>query len=159
MPLSAIPAAPGARHIVFFDGVCNMCNRSVRLLLRLDRRRVLSFATLQSETADRLRNQRLLDPISTADDPLSEKTFRSVVLVANEGSSDPRVYRNSAAVLQILRHIGGPCKVVSWLRILPSALLDPCYAIIASHRYRWFGKKDVCWVPTADLGDRFLDRG
>jgi len=158
MPLSAIPAASGARHVVFYDGVCNMCNSSVKLLLRLDRRGILCFAPLQGSTADALRDRGLLEPVSADAIEGNEDGFLSVLFVANEGSSAVRVYRKSQAVLQILRHIGGPWKAVSLLRVVPAVLLDPFYTFVASNRYRWFGKRpaSACALPNPAEAARFL---
>ena len=129
--------------VILFDGVCNLCEWSVQLVIRNDRKSLFRFASLQSDYA-----QRLLGQHDYPHDELS-----SVLLVA-EGV----VYRKSRAALQIARRMDGVWPLFYYLFFLvPAALADLVYDFVGNRRYRWFGKKQVCWVPDEDLRSRFLD--
>jgi predicted DCC family thiol-disulfide oxidoreductase YuxK len=129
----------GVDHpVVLFDGVCNLCNGSVVFIIRNDPRGVLRFAPLQSEQADRLLGGRT---------PPRD----SVVLVENG-----RVYTRSEAVLRIARLLRQPWPLLSGLIVLPAGVRDWLYDWIARNRYRWFGKREACMMPTPELRSRFL---
>ena len=124
--------------VLFFDGLCNLCNRSVDWILRHDRRRVFRFASLQGETA------RQLVPESG--------DLSTVVLVA-----DGRKFTRSAAVIGVLKRLGRGWRVLAWLLwIVPRPLRDWGYDRIAQNRYRRWGKRDTCRVPTREERDQFL---
>ena len=134
--------APPDGPIVFFDGVCNLCDSSVHFLLDRDRRNVLRFAPLQGRTYTELRAQypELGDEVTT------------IVLYENG-----KVFTRSTAVLRILRLLGGWWKLLYGLIILPKPLRDILYEFIARHRYRWFGRQESCRLPTPELRAKFLD--
>lgn len=139
-----MPSAPSAVRppapLVFFDGVCGLCNRFVNLLLRLDHRGVLRFAPLQGETA-RVR----LDAAGTGGRD-------TLVLLDADG-----LHERSEAVLRILAHLGAPWHALAALgRGVPSRWRDAVYAVIAARRYRWFGRLDACRVPAPEERERFL---
>ena len=125
--------------VVLFDGVCNLCNGSVVFIIRRDPRGVFRFAPLQSPAAASLLGERA----GTLPD--------SLVLVENG-----RLYTRSDAVLRIVRRLRQPWPLASALVELPAPLRDWLYAWVARNRYRWFGKRDVCMVPTPELQARFL---
>ena len=128
--------------IVLFDGVCGLCNRSVDVLLRLDRHGALRFAPLQSRVGQALLRDRGLDP----------SEFSSVVVIA-----DGRVYRRSDAVLHAMSTIGGMWRAISAAgRLIPRPLRDLVYDWIATNRYRWFGQRSTCRLPTPEERERFL---
>ncbi len=129
-------AATG-RSVVFFDGLCALCNRSMKLLIDEDRARVLVFAPLQGETFKAFRGTTTL-----------KQGLDSIVYVRGLGSDQASVFVRSGAVLQALRDVGGFWRVVSWLRVIPPPLRDRVYDLIAAHRYKWFGKYDACRLPT-----------
>ena len=137
--------ARGGRSVVFFDGVCALCNRSMRFLINRDRRGALCFAPLQGETFAAFRQATRL-----------EDGLDSIVYVRGYGTGTPRAFVRSEAVLQALRDIGGVCRVLSWLRIIPRSLRDGVYDLIARHRYRWFGRYDECRLPTPRDRGRLL---
>lgn len=137
-----LPARVKTSSLVFYDGVCGMCDHTVQFLLDEDTAQTLKFAALQGETATR-----------RTDLP---SDLKSVVLVANHGTTQERIYFRSEAVLRILDQIGGFWRVVSWLRIIPLPLRDIVYDGIAQRRYRWFGKRDTCRIPTPESRARFL---
>lgn len=129
--------------VVLFDGVCNLCDASVNFLIDRDRHARLRFASLQSEAARALLRARAIE--LPAGDP------ESLMLV--EGA---RVYSESEAVLRLSRHLPAPWRSSAALLVVPRALRDPVYRWIARNRYRWFGRSEVCRVPTPALRARFL---
>jgi predicted DCC family thiol-disulfide oxidoreductase YuxK len=130
-----------AHPILLFDGVCNLCNGSVQLIIRRDPEARFRFASLQSEVG-----QRYLDELRVDRDAVD-----SVILV--EGG---RWYKESDAALRIARLLGGPWRALGVFRLLPRPLRNRLYRFIARHRYRWFGKRESCWLPTPELRERFL---
>ncbi len=128
--------------VVLFDGVCNLCIGSVQWLLRMDRRGVLQFGTLQSEAGTELLRQC----------GLSEGYNNSMVVI--EGK---RAYTDSDAVLRIARHLGFPWSIARIGRIIPKRLRDPIYRFVAESRYDWFGKREQCLMPDEELRARFID--
>jgi len=137
--------AASGRAVVFFDGHCALCNRSMKLLIDEDRARVLAFAPLQGETFEAFRGTTTL-----------KQDLDSIVYVRGFGSDKASVFVRSGAVLEALRDVGGFWRVVSWLRIVPRPLRDRVYDFIAAHRYRWFGKYDACRLPTPQDRDQLL---
>lgn len=129
--------------IVFYDGVCALCNWTVKFILRNDKEATFHFASLQSEVA-----RVYLDPHGV--DP---SDLHSIVLL--DGG---KMYRRSAAILRILRRLGSPWSVFAALEVLPAAFVDVFYNLIARHRYRVFGKFNACPVPPFNMRERFLDR-
>ncbi|MBK9331764.1 MAG: thiol-disulfide oxidoreductase DCC family protein [Ignavibacteria bacterium] len=127
--------------IILFDGVCNLCNSSVNFIIDNDRRNVFKFASLQSETGSELRKKH----------NLSSKDIDSVILIDAD-----RAYIKSDAALRIAAELGGIYKVISYLRFMPKFIRDFFYDIIAKNRYKWFGKKDTCRIPTPELKSKFL---
>jgi predicted DCC family thiol-disulfide oxidoreductase YuxK len=125
--------------IIFFDGVCSVCNSFVDFILRRDSSLFL-FASLQGETA-----KQKLDPSLTGDQG------RSIVLWNEQG-----VLLRSQAVFQIFSQLGWPWKAVRLLSFLPEPCLERGYDFFASHRYQWFGKLDTCRVPSPQERSRFL---
>jgi predicted DCC family thiol-disulfide oxidoreductase YuxK len=134
------------RSVVLFDGVCVLCDSSMRWLLGADRKGRLSFAPLQGETAREIlaRHTEVTGDLST------------VVYVRDFGSPNERVYTRSEAALSILQDLGGAYRILALLRILPRALRDVLYDWVAAHRYRWFGKLDACRLPRKGEEQRFL---
>ena len=126
--------------IIFFDGVCGMCNAFVTLILRADRKQTFLFAPLQGSTA--------LAKLP----PLGEDARNwSMVYVDETGIHD-----QSDASLEVYRRLGGIWGMLGLLRFVPRSLRNPVYRIIARNRYRWFGKKEICRVPSKEEQTRFL---
>lgn len=129
------------RPILFFDGVCGLCNSTIDFLIRHDTRRVFRYAPLQGETA-----QQLLD----ADMIRQLKTF---VYLSEQGE-----YRRSAAIVRMLWRLGGIWKLAAAaLWIIPLPLRDLGYRTISASRYRLFGKKESCRIPSPNERVLFLD--
>lgn len=132
--------------VLLYDGVCGICNRSVQTILRHDRRGTLRFAALDSDYARAVIERH---PELEAVD--------SVVFVENPGRPDERISIRSAAVLQVLRYLGGPFRLLLAARVLPAGLRDRLYDRFAAVRYRLVRPYDTCPVPAADVRIRFLD--
>jgi predicted DCC family thiol-disulfide oxidoreductase YuxK len=128
--------------IIFFDGVCNLCNRFVQFIIKHDEKSQFKFASLQSEAA-----RSMLPENFWADKKLS-----SVVLL-EEG----KTFSRSTAALHILRRLGGLWKMMYVFIILPPVICNLVYDVIAKNRYRWFGKRESCMIPVPELKDRFLE--
>ncbi len=129
--------------IVFFDGVCNLCNRAVQFLIRHDARKKLRFAPLQGETAKRL--------LANAETIHTTKLDSFVLL---EGD---RLSTRSTAALRACRYLGWFWRLGYYGgMIFPRFIRDGVYNFIARRRYRWFGRKESCMIPTPELRERFL---
>jgi predicted DCC family thiol-disulfide oxidoreductase YuxK len=126
--------------IVFFDGVCGLCNGIVDILLKIDRRGALRFATLQGETAAR---ELPVQPGSTDE--------WSVVYMDERGA-----WRESDAVLAICSRLGFPWSAAGVFRVIPRGLRDRIYRWIGRHRYRWFGRRETCRLPSSEERSRFF---
>lgn len=126
--------------VVFFDGHCNLCNRFVDFLIRRDRRGVLKFASLQGATAQRLLLEELRRDVST--------------VVFLDGSS---VHVRSSAALRALACLGGIYSLALALLVVPPFFRDIFYDLVARNRYRFWGRRSTCRIPSADERDRFLD--
>ncbi|HEX6373735.1 MAG TPA: thiol-disulfide oxidoreductase DCC family protein [Longimicrobium sp.] len=128
--------------IVLYDGVCGLCDRSVQLILRNDRRGRFRFAALQSGAG-----RALLEKFH-----LSPQALDSVVLVEGD-----RVWRKSRAALRIARRMDAPWPLLWPLMIVPRPVADLFYDLLAKNRYRIFGKLDACMIPPPEVRARFLD--
>jgi predicted DCC family thiol-disulfide oxidoreductase YuxK len=130
-----------AKNIVLFDGVCNLCNGLVRFILKRDRTGKFKFASLQSEIG-----QQWLQRFGIA-----KNEFESFVLIQGD-----KYYLKSGAALKMLRELGGIWKAFYVFIVVPRPVRDFMYDLIAKSRYKIFGKRDVCMVPTPELKERFL---
>ena len=126
--------------ILLFDGVCNFCNDSVNFIIRRDPDKKFRFAPLQSEFGIEMRKK-----YAIADD------VDSVVLIENENA-----YMHSTAALRIAKNLGGIYSLAYVFIIVPSFIRDTFYKLFAKYRYRLFGQKDICMMPTPDVRERFL---
>jgi predicted DCC family thiol-disulfide oxidoreductase YuxK len=139
------PNTPDERShpVVLFDGVCNLCESTVRFIITRDRRSQFRFASLQSDVAEAL-----AAPFDDLPDELS-----SVLLI-----EDGRLYSKARAGLRIARRLDGAWPIFYYLFFwVPGFIANPVYDFVGNRRYRWFGRKEACWVPTDDLRARFLD--
>ena len=118
--------------IVLFDGVCNFCATSVQFIIRHDKTNSLKFSSLQSALG-----QELLTKYNMS------KDLEGVVFIENN-----KAYFKSAAAFKIVRYFGGFWRILNVFSILPLFVTDFGYDIIAKNRYRWFGKKDSCMIPS-----------
>jgi predicted DCC family thiol-disulfide oxidoreductase YuxK len=130
------------RPVVLFDGVCNLCNRSVRFIIKRDKKKQFLFAALQGKTGQDILQQFNL--------PLND--FNSFILLEGD-----KIYTRSSSALRVARKLKGGWKLLYGFIIVPKFIRDAVYDTIARNRYKWFGKKDECMVPTPELKERFLD--
>jgi predicted DCC family thiol-disulfide oxidoreductase YuxK len=129
------------RPVILFDGVCNFCNAAINFVLKQDKKGIFRFAPLQSEAGQELLKQY----------NLSTRDFDSFVLI-DEG----KVYKKSTASLRVMNKLPWYWKEAQILRIVPAFLRDAIYDFIAKNRYKWFGRKEQCMVPTPEMRSRFL---
>jgi predicted DCC family thiol-disulfide oxidoreductase YuxK len=135
--------------IVLYDGVCGLCNRLVRVILRRDPAGVFRFAPLQGEFA-----RAVLARHETDREPGG--ILETVYVVLAPETPEERLLSHSDAAVFILERIHGPLRAARWLRLLPRFLRDGLYGIVARHRYRWFGKYRACPLPEPQWKERFL---
>ncbi|HVP30136.1 MAG TPA: thiol-disulfide oxidoreductase DCC family protein [Myxococcota bacterium] len=135
------PSPNEPRAILLFDGVCNLCHAAVRFVTERDPAGRFAFAPLQSELGRRLLRQA----------GLPEDTLDTVVLL-----QDGRAYLRSDAMLRAMKRLRAPWPLASLALVVPRFLRDGVYDFVARHRYRWFGRKDACPVPTPEQRARFL---
>ncbi|MCY7290769.1 MAG: thiol-disulfide oxidoreductase DCC family protein [Ferruginibacter sp.] len=128
--------------VILFDGVCNLCNGAVQFVIKRDNKKQFMFASLQSEAGQHLLKKFQL--------PL--QSFDSFVLIQNE-----KAYFKSTAALMIAKQLSGITKILYGFIIVPAFVRNAVYNFIAKNRYKWFGKKDNCIIPTPALTARFLN--
>jgi predicted DCC family thiol-disulfide oxidoreductase YuxK len=127
--------------IILFDGVCNLCNGAVNFVIKRDPGNVFKFAPLQEKQGALLLKTHAIDI----------QKLESIVLIENE-----KVYIKSSAALRITKKLSGLWPLFFVLLIIPSFIRDGIYDIIAKNRYKWFGKKEQCMIPTPGLKEKFL---
>jgi len=128
--------------LILFDGVCNLCNAWVRFVIRRDPAGIFHFAAQQSPTGRAI----IEDHVSGA------SQLSSVILI-----EDTATYTESDAVLQVLARLRPPWSWIALLRIIPRRIRDACYRFVVRHRYQWFGRTEVCQVPSVDMRSRFVE--
>ncbi len=129
------------KPVILFDGVCNLCTGSVQFILKRDKEKKFLFASLQSSYG-----QELLKTFHLPTD-----TFNAFIL-----SQDNKIFTRSTAALKMFQQLKG-WKWVKIFWIVPKFIRDGVYNVIAKNRYKWFGQKNECWLPTPELKARFLD--
>lgn len=127
--------------IVLFDGVCNLCNNSVQFIIKHDKKNIFKFASLQSAIGQQL--------LKTYELPTSN--FSSFVLIQHN-----KTYTQSTAALKIAQQLNGPIKLLYAFMIVPAFIRNKVYDVIAKNRYKWFGKREVCMLPSPQLASKFL---
>ena len=127
--------------IVLFDGVCNLCNGAVQFIIRHDKKNIFMFASLQSEVGRKILEQYNF--------PLDE--LNSFILIENN-----KAYTRSTGALRIAKKLNGLWPLLYGFIIIPKFIRDSIYNWVAGNRYKWFGKKDACMIPTPELKARFL---
>ncbi len=130
------------KSIVLFDGVCNLCNQAVTFIIERDARDQFRFAALESEVGQELLKNYSLD----------SSHIDSIVLI-----QDGKAFIKASAALRIAKKLKGPASLLYGFIIIPRVISNAVYDFIARNRYQWFGKKDNCMIPTADLKSKFID--
>lgn len=141
--MNTLDSLPKNTQLILFDGVCNLCNGAIQFIIKKDTKGIFRFASLQSPLGKQLMAERGIDP----------KTTDSIILI------DPNVayYVKSTAALKIAKQFNGLYSVLSIFLILPEKLRDLVYDFIARNRYKWFGKKESCMIPSTELKALFLE--
>jgi predicted DCC family thiol-disulfide oxidoreductase YuxK len=127
--------------ILLFDGVCNLCHNTVQFIIAHDKVGKFRFASLQSDIGQQLLRRH----------EVKTEALQSAVLLLNG-----QHYVYSDAALEVARHLDGAWSWLYIFKIIPSFIRNAIYHIVARNRYRWFGQKEQCWIPTPDLKARFL---
>ncbi len=127
--------------IILFDGVCNLCNGFVIYIIKKDKKNKLHFAALQSTAGEILLSKFKIDKVKTD----------SIIFVDGEN-----YYERSSAALHIAKHLSGAFPLLYGFIIIPKFIRDGIYNWIARNRYKWFGKKESCMIPTKELQSKFL---
>lgn len=131
-----------ARPVIFFDGVCNLCNSWVQFIIRHDKQKKFLFAPLQSNAGRK----------ALADTQAEGTNAPDSIILLHNGVYTTR----SAAVLHIARLLGGIWALLYAGMIVPAAFRDAIYKIVARNRYKWFGRRNECMLPAKELTDRFV---
>ena len=134
--------AMNQQSIILFDGVCNLCNSAVQFIIKRDKKNCFSFASLQSA-----QGQQILSQYN-----LPSKDLNSFVLIENG-----KPYTRSTGALKVMKKLNGLWPLLYSLKIIPKFIRDRIYKWIARNRYKWFGKKNECMIPTPQLKARFLN--
>lgn len=129
------------KAVILFDGVCNLCNASVQFIISNEREVYFTFASLQSEFGQEL----------LVKNGLNNQNFDSFVLLENKV-----VYQESSAAVRVAKHLKFPYSLLAIFYFVPKFIRNWGYRFIAKNRYRWFGKKDACMIPSPALKDRFI---
>ncbi len=128
--------------IIFFDGVCNLCEASVKFIIKRDNYKKFNFVSLQSVTGKKILKKHHYD----------KEQFDTFVLLKNE-----KIYTKSTAALLISKELNVPIKLLYVFIVLPKFIRDPVYLFVSKNRYKWFGKKESCLIPTPEIKSRFLE--
>ena len=134
---------PKDKKIILFDGVCNLCNSSVQYVIKHDKKDIFRFVSLQSELGQKIVKHIGINPIH----------IDSIVLY------EPGIsyYYKSTAALEIAKGLSGVITLATFFIILPTRIRDLIYDYVAKNRYKWYGKKESCMIPTSELKAKFLD--
>lgn len=127
--------------IILFDGVCNLCNGAINYVIKRDQKNVFKFAALQSEIGQEL----------TAKFKIDGSKVDSIILIDGD-----KHHEKSTAALYIAKHLSGAYPLLFGFIIVPKFIRNAVYDYVARNRYKWFGKKDKCMIPTAELKNKFL---
>lgn len=138
-----MPVIAKNKKLILFDGVCNLCNASVQYIIKHDKKKLFMFAALQSESGKKITKKFNIDTTK----------IDSIILYSPENKID---YKSTAA-LKIAYHLGFPNSLMCIFFILPPFIRNWVYNYIAKNRYKWFGKKKECMLPTPELKSRFLE--
>lgn len=131
------------KQLILFDGVCNLCNSSVLYVIKRDKKDKFLFAPLQSDTGKEIISNFNIDT----------QKIDSILLYNPEKHTI--TYKSSAA-LHIAKRLGFPLNLMALFMIVPPFIRNWVYDYIAEHRYQWFGKKEVCMIPTPELQSKFM---
>lgn len=137
-----IEDVPKNNKIILFDGVCNLCESVVQFVIKHDKKDIFRFVSLQSELGIAIIKYAGFDKLK----------IDSVLLYEHDGT----LYYKAEAVFKIAKYLGGQFKFLSIFSFIPHGISNLFYDYIARNRYKWFGKKESCMIPTAALQSKFL---
>ena len=133
---------PKHKQLVLFDGVCNLCDASVQYIIKHDKNDIFLFTALQSDVGQQIIKEFNIDT----------NKIDSIILYSNEHG----ISYKSTAALKIASKLGFPRNLLSVFLIIPTIIRNWVYDYIAKNRYKWYGKKEECMIPTPDLKSKFL---
>lgn len=134
---------PKHKKLILFDGVCNLCNASVQYVIKHDKNDLFMFTALQSEVGQQIINEYKIDTSKTD----------SILLFTQESGIDCK----STAALKIANNLGFPQSLMTVFFIVPTFIRNWVYDYIAKNRYKWYGKKESCMIPTPEIKNKFLE--
>ncbi|QTD38027.1 DUF393 domain-containing protein [Polaribacter batillariae] len=134
---------PKNKKVILFDGVCNLCNNSVIKAIKYDKKNTFLFASLQSDAGKKITHYLGIDTTK----------IDSIILYEPNVSYDVK----STAALKVMNDFGGIWNLTKLLWLFPEAFRNFVYDVIAKNRYKWFGKKESCMIPTPELKAKFLE--
>jgi predicted DCC family thiol-disulfide oxidoreductase YuxK len=133
---------PKHKKLILFDGVCNLCNSSVQFVIKKDKKNIYLFAPLQGTIGQQIIKEFNIDT----------KKTDSILLYTNN-----QLYSKSTAALKVAATLGFPTNILSVFIIIPTFIRNWVYDFIAKNRYKWYGKKEACMIPTPELKAKFLE--
>lgn len=133
---------PTGKKIILFDGVCNLCDSTVQFLIRHDKKDVFRFVALQSEIGQEIIKHIGVDTAKT-----------DSIILYEPGKA---YYYKAEAALNIASALGGIYGLMGIFKVLPTGFCNMIYDYVARNRYKWYGKKDACMIPTPELKAKFL---
>jgi predicted DCC family thiol-disulfide oxidoreductase YuxK len=135
-------ASGEVNNLILFDGICNLCNASVKFIIKRDKQGAFYFASLQS-TFGKVQLKKF---------GLNTDEFFSVVLIKND-----KAFLRSNAALEITKDLSGLWPLLYTFKIIPAFIRDYFYNLVSKNRYRFFGKRDTCMLPSAEVKARFIE--
>jgi predicted DCC family thiol-disulfide oxidoreductase YuxK len=139
--LTHMPAQPSSHPIIVFDALCVLCSANAQFILANDKTGVFRLASMQGKAGSALYRRFDIDPTNP----------ETMIVVDGD-----KVLHNSDAVLAIFSRLNWPWRALSIFKLLPRALRDPIYRLVAANRYKVFGKRETCWLPTPEQAKRVL---
>nr|WP_130733967.1 DCC1-like thiol-disulfide oxidoreductase family protein [Flavobacterium sp. J27] len=133
---------PKEKQIILFDGVCNLCESSVQFIIKRDKKDLFRFVAIQSELGQQIIKHIGIDTSKTD----------SIILYIPEKA----YYYKAEAALQISKRLKGVYAILGYLSFIPNPIKNTVYDYIAKNRYKWYGKKESCMIPTPELKAKFL---
>ncbi|OEK08664.1 thiol-disulfide oxidoreductase [Flavivirga aquatica] len=134
---------PKHKKLILFDGVCNLCNSSINYVIKHDKKNIFMFAPLQSKAGKEIIDTYHID---------TQKTDSILLYTPEKGIA----YKSTAA-LKVANHLGFPLNLMGIFFIVPAFIRNWVYDFIAKNRYKWYGKKETCMIPTPELKSKFLN--
>ena len=134
---------PKDKKIILFDGVCNLCDASIQFVIKHDKKDIFRFVSLQSELGQKINNHL----------GISDINIDSMILFIPTST----YYYKSEAALKIVKELNGAYRYLYVFSILPKSILNSIYDYVAKNRYKWFGNKESCMMPTSEISSKFLE--